>query len=58
MNQSIFQIKKRQELKIKTKKLYKQGLTTREVGSIVGKSHQWVADVVRELSTEGTIDKN
>jgi hypothetical protein len=52
MAQSIFQIKKIEELKKKALILYKQGLTTREVGKAVGKSHQWVAVAVREkLST-------
>jgi len=35
--------------------LYKKGLSTRKVGQAIGKSHQWVAEVVRELSTSGIL---
>ena len=34
--------KKIEKLKIKARKLYKQGLTLREIGKILNKSHQWV----------------
>ena len=29
--------------------LYKKGMTTREVGKILGKSHSWVAEVVKDV---------
>ena len=58
---SKYQKRNREELKGKAILLYQQGLTTREVGKIVGKSHQWVAVAVREkLSTveeEKGVDK-
>lgn len=38
----------------KAYKLWKSGLTTREVGAIMKKSHEWVAIAVRKLSTEKT----
>jgi transposase-like protein len=31
-----------EKLKIKARKLYKQGLTLREISKILNKSHQWV----------------
>lgn len=48
---SPYQVQKRDELKKKALKLYKQGLTTRETASLVKKSHTWVAQAVKELST-------
>lgn len=36
--------------------LYKQGLTTREVGEAIGRSHQWVALRVKKLLTTTAID--
>jgi len=39
------------KLKAKAKLLYKEGLSTREVGKIIGKSHEWVAQVVKEKLT-------
>ena len=39
------------EKKKKAIKLYKQGLTMREVGKLLGKSRTWVCDAVKELST-------
>jgi len=41
----------KEELKEKAKKLYRQGLTMREVARIIGKSRQWVCIAVKELST-------
>lgn len=35
--------------KEKALKLYKKGMTTREVGKILGKSHSWVAEVVKKV---------
>ena len=51
MKQSIFRMKKIEKLKKKAMLLYKQGLSSREVGKMVGKSHQWVLSAVKELST-------
>lgn len=50
--------KKQKELGLEKKavKLYKEGLTTREVGEMVGRSHQWVAIRVKKLSTVLAID--
>ena len=54
-------IKRKRETKLEIRKakikqmekrswiLYKQGLTTREVGKIVGRSHAWVALVVKKF---------
>ncbi len=36
-------------LKDKARSLYFSGLTTREVGDIIKKSHNWVAQVVKEV---------
>lgn len=48
MKISIYQKKKINELKKKAIALYKTGMTTREVGKIVGRSRTWVAISVRE----------
>lgn len=51
MKLSPYAMKKRQALVRKAVRLYKQGMSTREVGKEVGKSHEWVASVMRrELS--------
>lgn len=48
---SKYQKRNKDKLKEKAKKLYRQGLTTREVGKIIGKSHEWVAKSVKEKLT-------
>jgi len=43
---------KRKLIEAKKKKaimLYKQGLTTRDVGKVIHRSHSWVADVVKKI---------
>ncbi len=52
MKRSKYQNKKIIKLKERALKLYKQGLTTRDVGKIVGRSHAWVAIVVKELDKD------
>jgi orotate phosphoribosyltransferase-like protein len=48
MKRSIHQTKKINELKRKALLLYEKGLTTREVGKIIGRSHTWVWLVIQE----------
>jgi transposase-like protein len=48
MKFSKYQIKQRNALKTKAIKLYKQGLTLRQVAPIIGKSSQWVWRAVKE----------
>ncbi len=43
-----------QEQKDKAVKLYKQGLTLRQIGEIIGKSHSWVANSIK-FSPEKTL---
>jgi len=58
MNKNIYKDKKTEELANKAVLMYKQGLTTREIGKVIGKSHAWVALKVREkLLTVKGIDK-
>lgn len=52
---SKFKKAKIAKLKQKAVSLYKEGLTTREVGKAIGRSHNWVAVAVRELSTAKTL---
>ena len=52
------QKKKIEDRQKKAMKLYKQGLTTREVGSALGKSHTWAWNAIRKMSTVGAIDKS
>ncbi len=54
---SKFQEKKKNLLRLKAAKLYKQGLTYREVGKIVNMSHEWVAYTVRGILNKG-VDKS
>ena len=42
----------RRELQRKALEFYRQGLTLRQVGKIVRKSHEWVRQAVENLSTE------
>ena len=41
-------------LKEKARKLYEQDFTTREIGRMLGKSHAWVAIVVKETDKDLT----
>ena len=50
MNKSPYLDRKRREQYAKALALYKQGLTTREIGKALGKSHAWVALAVKKLS--------
>ena len=52
MNKSPYLDRKRQVQYAKAQALYKQGLTTREIGKALGKSHAWVALAVKKLSTK------
>jgi len=52
MKRSIYQIKRIEELKKKAIQLYKQGYTLRQVGQLVGRSHQWVALVLKEKNVK------
>lgn len=45
---SPFQLKRKEELRKKAIKLYKQGLSVREVAKVLGMSHGWVHLVVKE----------
>jgi transposase len=46
MKQSVYRSKKREELIKKAARLYKEGMSTRQVAAIIGKSHTWVAKYV------------
>jgi len=54
MKISKYQATKKEQKKKQARQLYKQGLTLRQVGKIVGMSHQWVADA---LAGENSFDK-
>lgn len=51
MNLSTYQKKKIEKRRAKARRMYRQGLTTREIGKIMKKSHTWVWKAVAELST-------
>jgi len=57
MTQSIYQQRKIEKKKEKARKLYREGLTLREVGLLVGKSYQWVADALKEPQKRIPLDK-
>ena len=46
---SQYQLKKEKEIEKKTISLYKQGLTMREVGKIIGKSRTFVWRIMRNV---------
>ena len=52
LEKKIKEVKALYRLKKKAKALVEKGLTYRQVGFLVGKSHQWVKNVCDELSTE------
>lgn len=54
---SLIKRKEMQEREEKAKKLYEIGYTTREVGKIVGRSHNWVAVVVKKTYPQEQITK-
>lgn len=49
MKTSQFQKNKETALKKKAILLYRQGLPTREVGKVVGRSHTWVWKIIRAV---------
>jgi hypothetical protein len=52
MQLSKYQQERRKRLIKKAVAMYRKGYTTREVGQLLGKSHSWVAYMVKpELST-------
>lgn len=58
MKMSEYQKKKIEEQQKKAMKLYKQGLTTREVGKALGKSHTWAWNSIKKMSTVVAVDKS
>lgn len=50
MKYSPYQMKRRAEIIKKAVRYYKQGFSTREVGKMIGKSHAWVAYVLKETT--------
>lgn len=57
MKKSIYQQEKDKTLAAKALILYKQGLTLREVGKAVDKSHEWVRKAISTIHN-GAVDKN
>ena len=49
MKTSKYYKKNKEELKQRAIKLYKTGLSTRDVAKVIGKSHVWVALRVRNI---------
>jgi len=48
MKLSKAQLKRIEAKKKKARVLYRQGLSTREVAAVVKRSHEWVAQAVKE----------
>jgi transposase-like protein len=49
MKLSKFQQLKKDKLKQQAIKLYRKGMTSREIGKMLGRSHSWVLTMVRGL---------
>lgn len=49
MKISKYQNDKIQKLKIRAYDLYSQGLSSRDVGCIIKRSHEWVLQAVKEI---------
>ena len=58
MKMSQYQKEKKDEQQEKAVELYKKGLTTREVGKALGRSHTWAWNAVRKMSTVIANDKS
>jgi transposase-like protein len=52
MKPSKYKLAKIQKLKIRANELYSQGLSSRDVGEIIGRSHEWVLQAVKEVSAQ------
>ena len=54
-----YEIKNREEKERKAILLHKEGLTTREIGKVLGRSRQWVSNVIKvaALSDKQQIEK-
>ncbi len=50
MKPSKYQLRRKAELVKKAQKLYKQGLSTREIAPLIDRSHAWVALAVKETA--------
>jgi len=57
MKQSKYQIAKKKDLEAQAVILYKQGLSLRAVGKGVGRSYEWVRNVVKPLGDNSVFDK-
>lgn len=53
MKMSIHQRNKIDKMKTEAVTLYKQGLTSRRVGEMLGRSHVWVINAVNEAEKLG-----
>jgi transposase-like protein len=49
MKISKYQTDKIQKLKIRAYDLYSQGLSSRDVGELIKRSHEWVLQAVKEI---------
>ena len=58
---SSFVLKKREKTAKKALKLYNEGHTLRQIGALLGMSHEWVRRIINELEAtvhKSPIDKN
>lgn len=62
MGLSQFKIEKIKKMHIKAWDFYRTGLSTREIGKLMGKSHTWVWNAIKERvatkSVDNSVDRN
>jgi hypothetical protein len=55
MKPTKYQLAAIRSLKERAYELYTQGMTTRQIGKEIGKSHTWAANAINELEAEVTV---
>jgi len=57
MKQSKYRLNQTEKLKLRAYDLYTQGLSSRDVGNIIKRSHEWVLQAVKDIEDKKVIHK-